>query len=92
MVNNGIESVRAAEPLTAQLRVPPAGWVALQRATQLVDRRSGSARMSWEVFVHPVSDDRRPKHGQMLSALWVAMLHAKLPERPTAGSEAAHQS
>jgi len=48
--------------------------------------------MSWEVFVHPVSDDRRPKHGQMLSALWVAMLHAKLPERPTAGSEAAHQS
>ena len=36
-------------------------------------------RMSWETFVHSLNDDRRLKHGQILTALWVAMLHASVP-------------
>ena len=36
-------------------------------------------RMTWETFVHSLNDDRRLKHSQILSALWVAMLHASVP-------------
>ena len=46
-------------------------------------------RMSWETFVHALNDDRRIKHGQILTALLVAMIHASVPAAPAFGAEEA---
>lgn len=45
-------------------------------------------RMSWETFAHALNDDRRIKPGQILTALWVAMIHASVPTPPSPGGGA----
>ena len=50
-------------------------------------------RMSWETFAHTLNDHRRLKHGQILTAVWVATLHAqKGAERKRRGSEKSDES
>lgn len=68
----------------------------LDGESQLVVGRPESAkevekreeRMSWELFVHSLNDNRRLKHAQILTSVWVATLYARSgPERKRRGSE-----
>ena len=49
-------------------------------------------RMSWETFVHSLNDDRRLKHDQLLTALWIAMIHASVPAAMLPSDESAGES